>query len=207
MHNYAKDAYTHTHTHTGTHAHTHTVQTDGSEWQCGLTEIFWEEKCLEFTFEGRESSRVPEWSVKSWQHPPVATILVKGADASFQPLIPNRVFRMELIFRSLRCSYLGYIFQWNVNYETINKIKFKYIIYIYKLKKETVVQVFFILRNGQQSPDDFHQWPPSWWREQMPGSSRWQPTGSSGWSWSSGCWGACTWETCQSNVNYETINR
>ena len=31
-----------THTHTGTHArtHTHTVQTDGSEGQCGLTEIF-----------------------------------------------------------------------------------------------------------------------------------------------------------------------
>ena len=34
----------HTHTHPRTHAHTHThtytVQTDGSEGQCGLTEIF-----------------------------------------------------------------------------------------------------------------------------------------------------------------------
>ena len=44
------------------HAHTptHTVQTDRSEGQCGLTEIFWEEKCLELAFEGRESSRVPD---------------------------------------------------------------------------------------------------------------------------------------------------
>ena len=54
----------HTHTHTAviqyyTQAHTYT-QTDGSEGQCGLTEIFWEEKCLELTFEGRESSRVPD---------------------------------------------------------------------------------------------------------------------------------------------------
>ena len=41
-HNYAKDAHTHTHTHAHTHTHTHTqtVQTDGSEGQCGLTEIF-----------------------------------------------------------------------------------------------------------------------------------------------------------------------
>ena len=37
-HNYAKDAHTHTHTHALTN--THTVQTDGSEGQCGLTEIF-----------------------------------------------------------------------------------------------------------------------------------------------------------------------
>ena len=37
---------------------------------------------------------------------PVATILLKGADAGFQPLTANRV---ELIFRSLRCSYLGNI--------------------------------------------------------------------------------------------------
>ena len=75
-HNYAKDAHTHTHTHARTHAHTHThtrararthththshtVQTDGSEGQFGLTEIFWQEKCLELTFEGRESSRVPD---------------------------------------------------------------------------------------------------------------------------------------------------
>ena len=50
--NYAKDAHAHT--------HTHTVQTDGNEGQCGLTEIFWEEKWLELTFEGRESSRVPD---------------------------------------------------------------------------------------------------------------------------------------------------
>ena len=40
--------------------HTRTVQTDRSEGQCGLTEIFWEEKCLELAFEGRESSRVPD---------------------------------------------------------------------------------------------------------------------------------------------------
>ena len=67
--------HTHTHTHartharararTHTHTHTHTVQTDGSEEQCGLTEIFWEEKCLELIFEGRESSRVPDvlWEI------------------------------------------------------------------------------------------------------------------------------------------------
>ena len=35
-HNYAKDAHTHTHA----RMHTHTVQTDRSEGQCGLTEIF-----------------------------------------------------------------------------------------------------------------------------------------------------------------------
>ena len=54
--------HTHTHTHTHTHARTHasTEQTDRSEGQCGLTEIFWEEKCLELAFEGRESSRVPD---------------------------------------------------------------------------------------------------------------------------------------------------
>ena len=51
-HNYAKDAHTYTHArtharsharthaHTHTHTHTHTVQTDGSDGQCGLTEIF-----------------------------------------------------------------------------------------------------------------------------------------------------------------------
>ena len=39
-HNYAKDAHTHARTHARMHAHTHTVQTDGSEGQCGLTEIF-----------------------------------------------------------------------------------------------------------------------------------------------------------------------
>ena len=43
-----------------THTHTHTVQTDRSEGQCGLTEIFREEKCLELAFERRESSRVPD---------------------------------------------------------------------------------------------------------------------------------------------------
>ena len=49
---------THAHTHTRAHARAHarTVQTDRSEGQCGLTEIFWEEKCLELAFEGRESS-------------------------------------------------------------------------------------------------------------------------------------------------------
>ena len=30
----------HAHIHARTHTHTHTVQTDGSEGQCGLTEIF-----------------------------------------------------------------------------------------------------------------------------------------------------------------------
>ena len=39
-----KDAHTHTRTHARTHARTHThtqtVKTDGSEGQCGLTEIF-----------------------------------------------------------------------------------------------------------------------------------------------------------------------
>ena len=40
--------------------HTHTVQTDRNLGQHGLTEIFWEEKCLELAFEGRESSRVPD---------------------------------------------------------------------------------------------------------------------------------------------------
>ena len=43
--------------HTRTHARTHThTQTDRGEGQCCLTEIFWEQKCLEFAFEGRESS-------------------------------------------------------------------------------------------------------------------------------------------------------
>ena len=39
-HNYAKNARTHACTHARTHTHTNTVQTDGSEGQCGLTEIF-----------------------------------------------------------------------------------------------------------------------------------------------------------------------
>ena len=42
------------------HTHTHTVQIDRSDGQCGVTEIFWEEKCLELASEGRESSRVPD---------------------------------------------------------------------------------------------------------------------------------------------------
>ena len=45
---------------THTHTHTHTVQTDRGEGQCCLTKIFLEEKCLEFDFEGRKSSRVPD---------------------------------------------------------------------------------------------------------------------------------------------------
>ena len=44
----------HARTHAHTHTHTHTVQTNRGEGQCCLTEIFWEEKCLEFAFEGRE---------------------------------------------------------------------------------------------------------------------------------------------------------
>ena len=49
-----------------THKHTQTVQTDTvilndrSEGQCCLTEIFSQEKRLEFAFEGRESGRVPD---------------------------------------------------------------------------------------------------------------------------------------------------
>ena len=43
-----------------THTHKHTVQTDRGEEQCCLTEIFGEENCLEFAFEGIESSRVPD---------------------------------------------------------------------------------------------------------------------------------------------------
>ena len=46
--------------HTHTHTHTHTVQTDRGDTQCCLAEIFWEEKCPEFAFEGKESSRVPD---------------------------------------------------------------------------------------------------------------------------------------------------
>ena len=42
-----------------THTHTHTVQTDRDDGQCCLSEIFWEEKCLEFAFEWWESNRVP----------------------------------------------------------------------------------------------------------------------------------------------------
>ena len=52
--------HTHTHAHAHTHTHTHTVQTDDTEGQCSFNEIFREEKCLELTFEGRESSRVPD---------------------------------------------------------------------------------------------------------------------------------------------------
>ena len=37
--------------------HTRTVQTDRGDGQCCLAEIFGEEKCLEFAFAGRESSR------------------------------------------------------------------------------------------------------------------------------------------------------
>ena len=58
-------------------------------------------------------------------------------------------------------------------------------------------------QNGQESPDDSLQRPPSWWRKQMPGSSCRQPTGSSGWGWASVCWTARTWETAFSNVDYE----
>ena len=42
------------------HTHTHIVQTHSGEGQCCLTEIFGEEKCTEFAFEDRESSRVPD---------------------------------------------------------------------------------------------------------------------------------------------------
>ena len=36
------------------HTHTHT------DTDCCLTDVFGEKKCLEFAFEGRESSRVPD---------------------------------------------------------------------------------------------------------------------------------------------------
>ena len=48
-------AHTHARTHVRTHTHTHMVQIDRGEGQCCLTEIFGEEKCLEFAFEGREN--------------------------------------------------------------------------------------------------------------------------------------------------------
>ena len=54
MHAHAR---THAHTHTHTHTHMHIVQTDMGEGQCCLTEIFGDEKCLEF---GRGNSRVPD---------------------------------------------------------------------------------------------------------------------------------------------------
>ena len=77
-------------------------------------------------------------------------------------------------------SYLGNIS--NINYETKNQYKccffktvflFSFVLFwIYVFKKQhlywfLVVRVFFIPRNGQQSPDDSQQWPPSWWREQI----------------------------------------
>ena len=50
--------HTHTRTHTRAHTHTHSVQTDRGERQfCCLTDIFGKEKCLEFAFEGRESTQ------------------------------------------------------------------------------------------------------------------------------------------------------
>ena len=40
--------------------HPHPGHTQRGEGQCCLTEIFWEEECLEFAFEERESSKVPD---------------------------------------------------------------------------------------------------------------------------------------------------
>ena len=48
------------HTRMHTHTHTHIVQTNRRAGQCCLVKIFREEKCPEFAFEGRESSRVPD---------------------------------------------------------------------------------------------------------------------------------------------------
>ena len=71
-----KDAHIHTHTHTHTcvYARTRTVQTDKVEGQCRLTEIAWEEKCLEFAFEVKESSLadvlveiVPDVKAEVWE--------------------------------------------------------------------------------------------------------------------------------------------
>ena len=64
--------HTHTHTHTNTHTHTHThTRTDtrartqtlyrlNGEGQYYSAEMLREEKCLEFAFEGRESSKVSD---------------------------------------------------------------------------------------------------------------------------------------------------
>ena len=59
----ARHTHTQTHKHicthhTQTHMHTctHILQMDRGEGQCCLTEIFGEEKCLEFAFEERENS-------------------------------------------------------------------------------------------------------------------------------------------------------
>ena len=46
-----------TYAHMHMHTHTHNVQTHRGEGQCCLTEKFREEKCLQFAFQGRESSR------------------------------------------------------------------------------------------------------------------------------------------------------
>ena len=52
--------HAHAHMHAHTHTHTHIVQTNRRAGQCCLVKIFREEKCPEFAFEGRESSRVPD---------------------------------------------------------------------------------------------------------------------------------------------------
>ena len=58
--NYKRCTHTYSHTHMHACTHTRTVQTDRGDGQCCLAEIFGEEKCLEFAFEGRKSSRVPD---------------------------------------------------------------------------------------------------------------------------------------------------
>ena len=67
-----------THARTRAHTHTHTVQTDRirSKGQSSLTEIFWEEKCLELAFERRESSRINTIKLKVSPVPNKTTVYV-----------------------------------------------------------------------------------------------------------------------------------
>ena len=53
-------ARTHARPHARTHARPHTLQTDRGEGRCCLAELILRRECLEFAFEGRESSRVSD---------------------------------------------------------------------------------------------------------------------------------------------------
>ena len=56
-------ARTHAHMHARTHTHTLYKLIWGERKWC-ISEEFGEEKCLQFAFEGRESSRVPAWCLR-----------------------------------------------------------------------------------------------------------------------------------------------
>ena len=110
--------HTHTHTHACTHAHTHTVQTDGSEGQCGLTDIFWEEKCLELTFEGRESSGVPD--VLGEIVPNVGAKVWESAKAIISIISFFQTVWMPMSFtdKVLPCQTLDFIVVYNVHIQS-----------------------------------------------------------------------------------------